>query len=77
MSALVVGFVGMLYWLWKRRIEKEDEAGPVMHVKDHADHCGKIQETVQGGIDQLSGQMEEGFSTVHARLDAHIDRVKQ
>ncbi len=42
----LIAFIGFIFWLWKRRLtkqdkqeEKEEEVGPVLYKKEHDDEC--------------------------------------
>jgi len=80
----LVAFVYFLFWLWKRKISKSDEKGPVLHQKEHDEkakesHKEIIKAIADGRQEQKvdMGEMRKdntaSFRRVHERIDGLLE----
>jgi hypothetical protein len=63
-TAFLIGAVGMVFWLWKKRIDRNDE-NPVVRKEDNDGKFGEVLD----GIGEISQTQKEGFERVHDRID--------
>ncbi len=52
-TGLMFGFVGMVFWWWKRRIEKDEARGPYIRKAEHDARCKDIETKKVGKVDEV------------------------